>query len=320
MAGISASGFTRVAPTIADLDGDGDNDMIIGENNGSLSFYRNIAPPNQEADFVLVTDTFMGQLFGVQPTPLLFDVDGDNAKDLLIGQKNGNIRLYLNQGDSTNPIYTLSATDTLGGIFNYYPGYKSNAVPFIGKIDGGPDNVLVVADGDGNLMYYDGLDNNFMGTFTLIDSMKVSNSMIGVTGANLNGNDSLELIVGERTGGLMYLGMDEDLYNYSPYPRDTCVIIIDDVEDVLGIHENMFKIYPNPNNGSFKVVLNDIQNGGSGYMTILDMTGKIILRKSLNTIRGKNELEISRTGIPSGVYIVQIQVQDQFFREKLIIR
>lgn len=317
LAGISSKGFTRIAPAIADLDGDGDNDMIFGENNGSLSFYRNIAPPNQEADFVLVEDTFMGQLFGVQPTPLLFDVNGDNAKDLLVGQKNGNIRLYLNQGNSTNPIYTLAATDTLGGIFNYYSGKESNAVPFIGKIDGGANNVLVVADGIGNLLYYDGLDNNLMGTYTRIDSMKVSNSMIGVTGANLDANDSLELIVGERTGGLMYLNMDSVGYAYSPYPRDTCVII--GVEDLKDNMNNRPNIYPNPNKGTFKVRM-DVLNSGRGDLMIFDMTGKIVLKQSLNLVSGHNELEVSKVGIPSGVYILQIQIQEQVLKQKLIIQ
>ncbi|UTW68060.1 T9SS type A sorting domain-containing protein [bacterium SCSIO 12643] len=319
LAGISSTGFTRIAPAIADLDGDGDNDMIFAENNGALSFYRNIAPPNQEADFVLVEDTFMGQLFGIQPTPFLFDVDGDNAKDLLVGQHNGNIRLYLNQGDSTNPIYTLSATDTLGGIFNYYPGYKSNAVPFIGKIDGGTNNILVIADGDGNLMYYDGLDNNFMGNFTLIDSMKVSNSMIGVTGANLDGSDSLELIVGERTGGLMYLNMDAVGYAYSPYPRDTCPPIIDDIEDLHKNNGNDLSIYPNPNDGTFKVKI-QVQKSGAGTLTIVDMAGRRVVRQVINLSKGLNEIDISGTGVQNGVYIVQIQVGGQLLREKLIVR
>ncbi|UTW68059.1 T9SS type A sorting domain-containing protein [bacterium SCSIO 12643] len=319
LAGISSTGFTRIAPTIADLDGDGDNDMIFGENNGSLSFYRNIAPPNQEADFVLVEDTFMGQLFGVQPTPLLFDVDGDNAKDLLVGQKNGNIRLYLNQGDSANPIYTLSATDTLGGIFNYYPGKKSNAVPFIGKVDGGPNNVLVVADGVGNLLYYDGIDNNLMGTYTRIDSMKVSNSMVGVTGANLDGSDSLELIVGERTGGIMYLNMDTTGYAYSPYPRDTCAPIVDDVEDLQWNNARDLSVYPNPNDGTFRVKVH-VQKADVGELTIVDMAGRKVLRQKINLAKNANEIEISDSGIPNGAYIIQIRLNNQLLREKLIVR
>jgi len=317
LAGISSTGFIRIAPTFADLDGDGDNDMIFGESNGSLSFYRNIAPPDQEADFVWVEDTFKGQLFGMQPSPLLFDVNGDNAKDLLVGQMNGNVRLYLNQGDSTNPVYTMSVTDTLGGIFNYYPGEHSHAVPFIGKIDGGPNNVLVIADGIGNLLYYDGLDNNLMGTFTRMDSMKVSNSMIGITGANLNGNDSLELIVGERTGGLMYLNMDAVGYAFSPYPKDICILPEED--DSLGCINNNLDIYPNPTDGSFKIRFN-ILNGGSGDLMVFDMAGKAIFRESVTTIRGRNVLEVSNMEMAAGVYIVRIEVQGQLFRAKLVIQ
>lgn len=315
LAGVSSLGFIRVAPTFGDLDGDGDNDMILGESNGSLSFYRNISPPDQEADFVLVEDTFKGQSFGIQPSPLLFDVNGDNAKDLLVGQMNGNIRLYLNQGDSTNPVYTISATDTLGDIFNYYPGEHSHAVPFIGKIDGGTNNTLVIADGIGNLLYYDGLDNNLMGTYTRIDSMKVSNSMIGVTGANLDGSDSLELIVGERTGGLMYLNMDALKYAYSPYPKDICVIR---EEDSSGCVTDKLDIYPNPNNGNFRVRFN-IPYSGDGDLVIFDMAGKTIFREPIYAVKGRNVIQVSNLEISSGFYVARIEVQGQLFRAKLIM-
>ena len=219
-----------------------------------------------------------------------------------------------------NPQPYSAATDTLGGIYNYYPGYESNAVPFIGKINGGTDNVLVIADGIGNLMYYDGLDNNLMGTYTRTDSMRVSKSMIGVTGANLNGNDSLELIVGERTGGLMYLDMDEDRYSYSPYPRDTCVISsIYEMKGSQGDSENLLDIYPNPNNGSFKIKL-DVQNPGTGYLSILDMAGKTIIQHTYMFNKAANEIEVSGIQIPAGVYIVQIRVNDQILRQKLVIQ
>ncbi len=317
LAGLSSKNFKRIAPAFADLDADGDMDLLFGENNGSLSFYRNIAPPGQMADFVLVADTFMGQFFGVQPSPFLYDIDGDNALDLLVGQKNGNIQLFINQGDSTNPLYTLSATDTLGGIYNYYVNYQSNAMPFIGKIDGSGANVLVVADGIGNLLYYDGIDNNWMGNFTMIDSMRVSKSYIGVTGADLTGNDTLELIVGERPGGLMYLNIDEEAYNYSPYPRDTCVI--DAIWEWNERKSNNFDIIPNPNNGDFRIHL-ELTTNSNALVSVYDLSGKIVNQTRHSVVNGLNDIELSNRNLKPGVYIVQVQIDGSVYRSKLIIQ
>jgi len=269
------------------------------------------------ADFVLVADTFMGQFFGVQPSPFLYDIDGDNALDLLVGQKNGNIQLFINQGDSTNPLYTLSATDTLGGIYNYYVNYQSNAMPFIGKIDGSGANVLVVADGIGNLLYYDGIDNNWMGNFTMIDSMRVSKSYIGVTGADLTGNDTLELIVGERPGGLMYLTIDEEAYNYSPYPRDTCVI--DAIWEWNERKSNNFDIIPNPNNGDFRIHL-ELTTNSNALVSVYDLSGKIVNQTRHSVVNGLNDIELSNRNLKPGVYIVQVQIDGSVYRSKLIIQ
>lgn len=317
LGGISASNFVRVAPTFGDLDGDGDNDLIFGENNGSLSYYTNEALPGQMPDFQLVTDTFMGQFFGVGPSPFLFDVDGDNLLDLLVGQKNGNIQLYLNQGTSSSPLYTLSATDTLGGIWNYYPNIVSNnVVPFIGKINNSGENILVTTDGKGNLRYYEGIDNNLMGTYNMVDSMKVSNSFMGIAGADLNGNDSLEIIIGEHPGGLVFLSLDEAAYSFSPYPLDTCVI--DAVWESNTIKTDQFAIIPNPNNGNFRVELESNSNDVA-KLQIVDLSGKTVRVSSHQMSTGNNKLYISSSHLNPGIYIVFIQLSNKTYRSKLVV-
>ena len=318
LAGVSTRDLVRVAPTFADLDGDGDNDMLVGENNGIISYYENTAAAGTMANFVLVADTFMNQNFGVQPSPLLYDVDGDNAYDLVVGQKNGNIHLYLNQGTVSNPIYSNSATDTLGGVYNYVPGQPNNAVPFISAITGDTNKVLLVGDGAGNILFYDGIGSNFMGTYTMVDSLKVSNSMVSVTGGNLNANDSLELIIGERTGGLLFYNLDAAAYAYSPYPRDTC-----GQNDPIGILEinnqnPSFDIYPNPNNGSFRVEINTTEQG-AGVISIIDLSGKTIGMQNFNSVQN-SKFDFNNQDIKPGIYIVQIQISETVYRSKLVIQ
>ncbi|HEY1040287.1 MAG TPA: VCBS repeat-containing protein, partial [Bacteroidia bacterium] len=63
-AGLNASGLKNMAPTTADWDGDGDIDLLIGDANGRLSFYRNTAGAGNPANFVLAADYSTGFLAG----------------------------------------------------------------------------------------------------------------------------------------------------------------------------------------------------------------------------------------------------------------
>ena len=320
LSNLSARRLDRICPTFGDLDGDGDNDMLFGEIGGSINFYRNTAAPGAMANFVLEADTFMNQLFGVHANPFLFDVDGDLKLDLLVGQKNGNIHLYLNQGTVAVPLYTTTAKDTLGGIFNYYPGYESNAAPFIGDLNHDGTNTLVVGDGRGNLRFYDGLDTDLMGTYTMVDSIKVSGSLISVAGAKLTDSDSLVLIVGERTGGLMYLNLDSVAYNYNPYPRDTCGQ--GDPDGIFEINNNVkseLTIYPNPNNGQFTVRLKtDVT--GNGTISIVDLSGKMVSQTQSVNFTQTKEVQVNIRSLKQGVYIVQVEIDGSMLRSKLVIQ
>lgn len=318
---LSQKDFIRMVPTFGDLDADGDLDMLIGEVNGSISYYDNVAGPNNPADFQLVADTFMGQLFGTQISPLLYDIDKDNALDLIVGQQNGHMTLYLNMGDSTNPVYTLTKTDTLGGIFRDYSYYfQRNVNPFIGKIDGGQD-VLVVADGAGDLTFYDGLDSNPYGTYNQLDSFRINNGKVAVTGANLFGGDSLQLIVGEETGGIRFMELDATIYSYEPYPRDTCASIQD--TDIIGMEELLSAgnviVAPNPSNGDFKVHFEALE---SGIMEIqlLDLTGKLVYANSMVIATGENFISVNQNGLKPGIYVIQIQLNDKISYSKVIIQ
>jgi hypothetical protein len=319
LANLSSKGLDRICPTFADIDGDGDNDLLFGENNGKISFYENVAPLGSLANFVLVTDNFMNQNYGVQPSPFLYDVNKDNTLDLLVGQKNGNIKLFLNQGTTNTPLYDTAITDTLGGIQNYYYGYKSNALPFIGKLKGDTNNVLVVADGGGVLRFYDGIDDNLLGDYIQSDSIILSNSAIAVAGANLNDNDSLELIVGENTGGVMYLNMNETQFDYKPYPRDTCGQ--GEPDNVFEIRNpaEQFKIYPNPNNGNFEVQFKTIIKG-PGSLVIYDLSGKQMVNQQVVVTDISTPISVKANQLKAGVYLVQIQMENRTLRSKMVVQ
>jgi hypothetical protein len=100
---------------IADWDGDGLKDLIIGHSRSELVLYMNtgkkgeprFGPPRKiepEKDPL-----------PVRPSPLLVDWDGDGVQDLLVGSENGEIFFYRNEGTEKKPSFLKGVKLESGG-------------------------------------------------------------------------------------------------------------------------------------------------------------------------------------------------------------
>lgn len=89
------------------------------------------------------------------------------------------------------------------------------------------------------------------------------------------------------------------------------------VDACLGTENQIFedfKIYPNPNNGSFEIYMTNINV--KTEIEILDLNGKVIYK---NTISNKNQ-NINIENISRGVYIVKANQNGYVKTKKLIIK
>ncbi|WP_186464817.1 Ig-like domain-containing protein, partial [Azospirillum brasilense] len=143
----NAGGFA--SPSLADIDGDGDLDALIGNADGNTLFYRNVGTAAAPTFALESTNPFGLGDVGSNATPIFVDIDGDGDLDALIGNDSGNTVLYRNIGTATAPTFTLEGTNpfNLGDV-------GSNAKPIFADVDGDGDLDALIGRDDGKTVLF----------------------------------------------------------------------------------------------------------------------------------------------------------------------
>jgi hypothetical protein len=128
-------------PTFADLDNDGDYDLLIGEGPYGRTFgYENTG--NASSPIWTAKPGWNLSSVGMGASPALADLDGDGDYDLLIGERYGVSYAYENTGTASSPIWTAK------------PGWNALDVgdaagPAFADLDGDGDYDLLIGEWSG---------------------------------------------------------------------------------------------------------------------------------------------------------------------------
>ncbi len=297
-AGLSMTGLIGIYPTFGDLDGDNDQDMLIGESDGNLVYYQNIAGAGNPCIFILTQANYQSINIGDNAAPQLVDVDRDGNLDLLIGERSGTLNYYRNTGSAGVPVFSF-VTDTFGNLnvtkWNSFAGFSA---PLL--FDNGNGYELLVGSMSGYLYHFNNIDGNLAGTFTLTDSMfqNICEPQIAVPAmADVDGDGNFDLAVGSLAGGIVL------------YTQNTALTNPETLQDDV-----FFRLYPNPVSGTLFVNLpSSVEQ--RVLIEIYDVTGKLMCRQE--SVSGLIGMDIS--GYNSGLYLCKVQRNGKSFNQKFFV-
>ena len=207
-----AGGVQWPRPNFTDIDNDGDLDLFVGDQDGSIHFHRNIGIAT-EPNFAFETENFADIDVGVKCTPTFVDIDNDGDFDLFVGEGafiwpryyGGNVNFYRNIGTPTEPNFTL-VTKYYADI-NVQSGGGGGSKPAFADIDNDGDLDMFVGGGEGRISFYQNTGTATEPNFTLV-KRNFADIDVGwdsaLTFADIDHDGDLDLFVGENDGNINF--------------------------------------------------------------------------------------------------------------------
>ncbi len=190
-------------PEFADLDNDGDLDILAGGYYSNFQYYENTGSATAPAFAAPVADPFGLTNIQFLAAPALADLDNDGDLDLIVGEYYGNLNFYLNVGTSAVPNFAAPISTPFGLTASY--GF---AFPTFVDLDNDGDMDLLVGDANSSQLYYENIGTASVPSF----AAPVTNPFGIGTGygvsapefADLDHDGDFDLLIGSYYGAFTY--------------------------------------------------------------------------------------------------------------------
>ncbi|MDP7558385.1 MAG: FG-GAP-like repeat-containing protein [Candidatus Marinimicrobia bacterium] len=267
----------NMAPAFGDLDGDGDFDALVGDYNGEISFFLNDGSPT-EPNF-----SYQGKFLEIdlagRATPALGDVEGDGDLDLYVGDKNGSVHVWSNEGDPANYNFMKISDDLFPG-----EDLGLEIALELADFDNDGDLDLLIGNQSGELY----LANPSGSELHQLEQLPHSGLNLAPTIGDLDSDGKMDLIVGSNEGGLQYFSVEEQsVVNNEDFP----------------IMTRLVSCYPNPfNNTAIFQLSSDVP--ADSRLIIYDILGRQVDLIQFSISEGvSSQISWNAENSSSGVYL-----------------
>lgn len=90
---------------------------------------------------------------------------------------------------------------------------------------------------------------------------------------------------------------------------------LSDIKTVRNTAASAVGIYPNPAGAALSVKINSVQ-ASTGYLSVADLSGKIVYSRSVKLAEGTTILPVALTNLAAGSYVMKIQLDDELIIKK----
>jgi hypothetical protein len=193
----------KIAPAFVDIDDDGDKDLFVGDTLGTIKYFRNTGN-NVFQQQTGANNPFNGVDLGDEAKPAFVDIDDDGDFDAFIGELEGNLNFYRNDGNSGNPVFNLitGGEDPFDGV-----DVGDYSAPAFVDIDNDGDFDSFIGNKYEFIKYYENTSSGGNITFTErtgvdnpADSIGWFNSVPSFT--DIDNDGDFDLFMGQKYGSL----------------------------------------------------------------------------------------------------------------------
>ncbi len=286
------------SPAVGDIDNDNDQDLLVGLNNGSMIYYQNLAGSGQAVNFDNSVYPFIDFFLGTTLSPYIFDLNGDNLNDIVVGEKNNSLNYYQNQGSAGSYQFESDITlppnsETLGNIFTSTQDFeRRNGTPTIFESEG--QKYLFLGYRYGKMELFEISEDPINGDYFLVnddfENIREGYS-IGMDIADIDDDGLYELLIGNSRGGVSFYDTDissSKTVNTNEASLENVIRISNPVSNKLIFYSNGFQL---------------------DKLEIYDHLGRLILSDE-NVLN--NEINVS--SLQSGHYLIKINRGEEILK------
>jgi len=195
--------------TFVDIDNDGDKDVFIGKQDGTIAYYRNDGTIT-DASFNIQTNTtnpFNGVNVGANSKPTFVDIDNDGDMDAFIGNSGGTILYYRNNGSAVEASF-----DAQIGVTNPFNGVDVglHSAPTFVDIDNDGDLDVFIGEQAGLIFFYRNDGTAFAPNFVIqggaanpFNGLDVGSDSV-LNFVDIDNDGDMDAFIGNRSGTIKH--------------------------------------------------------------------------------------------------------------------